>query len=135
MARRRSQLLGGTALPGTQSPTTRSKPNAGATVTDTIDPEKVVYMEAPEVFASGVNAGIVTNDVVLTFTRPRAGTIALGAEQVSVATLIPSAYVTLSIGTAKDLRTALTLVIDQYEKEFGEVQTAFARQHTTLPTS
>ena len=132
MAKRRVQLMGGAAVPGAKSRSEGPKPSQ-IIMPEPVDlkPEDVNFAEAPEIYASGCQVTLVGNDFVVMLTRPRMATADVNGEQITVGTMLPVAYVTLSVAAAKDLGTVLQDVIARYEKDMGPIDTPFQRARST----
>ena len=122
---RRERLMGSVSTDGAPRRAQASPPSAP----QFLSPDQVTHHDAPEVFASAVQVSMVGNDMSVTFTAPRVAYGVVDGQTVQAFTLLPSAYVSMSIGTAKDMFLALEEVIGMYEKEFGPIQTAYSRQH------
>ncbi len=122
MAKIKSELMGGAAMPGAKAPA-----SPRPTPPTEFSPDQVTHFEAPELFASAVQVTVVANDINVTFSAPRMAFANVDGSPVQASTMIPSSYVTMSAGTAKDLLLSLQIVMEQYEKEYGVVETAFSR--------
>ena len=88
-------------------------------------PEGFHLIDAPEVYASSIQAYWANNDFTMVLSRARPGMIAEGK---TVAALQPSAIVYMSTETAKDLYLLVKSRVEEYEKRRGEIVTDYSRR-------
>jgi hypothetical protein len=84
-------------------------------------------IDGPVANASTVLLSIAGNDAILVFNRPRPVIMPDGSmPQVAVAET--TAIIHVSMATLKDLSLLLNGTIQQYEKNFGEIETEYTRR-------
>jgi hypothetical protein len=131
----RGKLFSGTAAaaaPGSAAKPADETLSWGVPAGPDVKPEDIVHYDAPEIFASGSQVSLVVNDVELTLTRPSMAYAKIDGKRREVVTLTPSAYVTMSVGSAKDLMISLGNVLRLYEKSFGSIETEFTRRQDKI---
>ncbi len=85
-------------------------------------------IEKEPVGASSIRLGLVANEFTLIFQRTRPAIEAVGSEERHLVINEAVAVIQLSPQTLKDLSTLVNEKLQEYEKEFGAIDTAYLRR-------
>jgi hypothetical protein len=88
-------------------------------------------IEAPVFYVDGVNASLPGNDATIVFMRGRPALANHPPNQIGVVRE-PAVVLQMSVRTLKDLHLVLSLIVDGYEKEYGNIETPYTRQNEKI---
>jgi hypothetical protein len=88
---------------------------------------QVTMFDGPSFYASGMQVSVAANEAIMTFTKIATGAALLDGQPATVAQSVPLANITVNIITLKEMTLAIQGIVDDWEKENGEIVSPFLR--------